>query len=224
MDKCFRENEWKIIKKEHLDTKVDEIPVTSRSLNYYLKALFPDFKDKKSLLKYIGKKKFLDCGSGINHLRTDSLLYALIKKKNIAYGLDIENIPKHKNYVKASLFNTKFKSNTFDLITINNLLYFHLYKTTQIKKALKEMFRVLKPGGELRIFPIFYGNYYYGNKKLRDFINSLFYIRIISPKPIPRENPMFYIDNEIVKSNKVGLGEINIMKKLESYVVIFKKI
>ena len=223
MEKCFIKD-WQTIKKEHIDTKVDHIPVTGRSFNYYLKALFPDFIDKKQVLKYIDQKKFLDVGSGINHLRKDSLLYLLIKNKNIAYGLDIEKLPKHKNYIQKSIFDTKLKNNYYDFITINNLLYFHLYKSSQIKKALIEMHRILKSGGEMRIFPIFYGNYYYGNKKLRNFINKLFFVRILEPKTIPKENPIFYIDNEIVESKSVGSREIKLMKKLESYVVIFKKI
>jgi len=217
-------NKWSIIKKQHFDTKIDEIPVTGRSINYYLKALFPDFKSKNDLVKYLKNKKYVDVGSGVNHMRNDSLLSILIKNNNDAYGIDIVKLPKHPNYKQKSIYDTTLKTNSIDFITINNLLYFHLYKKTNIINALKEMHRILKPNGEIRIFPIFFGEYYYGDIKLRDYINSLFFVRVIKPKPIPLENPIFYMDGEVVKSDSVGKGEIDIMKKLNSYILIMKKI
>ena len=224
-------NKWSIIKKQHFDTKIDEIPVTGRSINYYLKALFPDFKSKNDLLKYLKNKKYVDVGCGVNHMRNDSLLSMLIKINNNskvhnqdAYGIDIVKLPKHTNYKQNSIYDTKLTTNSIDFITINNLLYFHLYKKTNIIKSLKEMHRILKPNGEIRIFPIFFGEYYYGDIKLRDYINSLFFVRVIKPKPIPLENPIFFIDGEVIKSDSVGKGEIDIMKKLNSYILIMKKI
>ena len=42
-----------LIKRLHFDTKIDHIPVTGRSLNYYLKSLFVDFKTKETLFKWL---------------------------------------------------------------------------------------------------------------------------------------------------------------------------
>lgn len=223
MKDCYREQKA-LIKKLHFDTKIDDIPVTGRSLNYYLKSLFVDFKNKTDLIKYLKSKKFVDIGSGVNHIYNKSLLYELIHKKYKAYGLDIAKVDKNKHYLQKSIFTTKIQSNSCDILAINNLLYFHLHKKNQIKRALKEMHRILKKDGELRIFPIFYGNYYLGDEDLKEFINKFFFIRILNPKNLRNENPIFLIDNEIIKgSQKVGIQECKIMEKLNSKVVIFKK-
>ena len=223
MKDCYREQKA-LIKRLHFDTKIDHIPVTGRSLNYYLKSIFVDFKNKNDLIKYLKGKKFVDIGSGINHIYDKALLYKLIHKKYKAYGLDIAKVDKNKHYLQKSIFTTKIPRNSCDMLAINNLLYFHLHKTSQIKRALKEMHRILKKDGELRIFPIFYGNYYLGDEDLKEFINKLFFIRILSPKNLRNEIPIFLIDNEVVKGDKqVGIGECKIMERLDSKTVIFKK-
>jgi hypothetical protein len=74
-----------LIKRLHFDTKIDHIPVTGRSLNYYLKSLFVDFKNKTDLIKYLKGNKFVDIGSRINHIYNKSLLYELIHKVMIYY-------------------------------------------------------------------------------------------------------------------------------------------
>ena len=213
-----------LIKRLHFDTKIDHIPITGRSLNYYLKSLFVDFKNKNDLIKYLKDKKFVDIGSGINHIYDKALLHALIHKKYKAYGLDIAKVDKNKHYLQKSIFTTKIPSNSCDMLAINNLLYFHLHKKNQIKRALKEMHRILKKDGKMRIFPIFYGNYYLGDEDLKEFINKLFFIRILSPKNLRNEIPIFLIDGEVVKGDKqVGIGECKIMERLNSKTVIFKK-
>ena len=223
MKDCYRK-EKALIKRLHFDTKIDHIPVTGRSLNYYLKSLFVDFKNKNDLIKFLKGKKFVDIGSGINHIYNKALLHKLIHKKYKAYGLDIAKVDKNKHYLQKSIFTTKIPSNSCDMLAINNLLYFHLHKKNQIKRALKEMHRILKKDGELRIFPIFYGNYYLGDEDLKEFINKLFFIRILSPKNLRNEIPIFLIDGEVVKGDKqVGIGECKIMERLDSKTVIFKK-
>ena len=223
MKECYRK-ENALIKRLHFDTKIDHIPVTGRSLNYYLKSIFVDFKTQEALFKWLKGKKFVDVGSGINHIYNKSLLYKLIHKKYKAYGLDIAKVDKSRHYLKKSIFKTGISSNSCDIVAINNLLYFHLHKMSQIKRALKELHRILKKDGELRIFPIFYGNYFLGDDDLKEFINKLFFVRILSPKNLRNENPIFLIDDEIVKGDKqVGIGECKIMERLDSKTVVFKK-
>ena len=223
MKECYRK-EKALIKRLHFDTKIDHIPVTGRSLNYYLKSLFVDFKTKEALFKWLKGKKFVDVGSGINHIYDKSLLYKLIHKKHKAYGLDIAKVDNNRHYLKKSIFKTGISSNSCDIVAINNLLYFHLHKMSQIKRALKELHRILKKDGELRIFPIFYGNYFLGDDDLKEFVNKLFFVRILTPKNLRNENPIFLIDDEIVKGDKqVGIGECKIMERLDSKTVVFKK-
>lgn len=218
MNRSYKE-QYKQIKKHHLDTRLPDIPVTGRSAAYYNAVLFPDYAEQ-SLRKALKNIVYYDVGGGINHIYDKSL----IRKYNVGKSLDIESVPKHKDYVKASIFNTKLKGDSVDLITINNLLYFHLFKKSQVKRALKEMHRVLRQGGEVRVFPVFYGNYYMGNEELFDYINKRFCVKVLKPKSVPNECPAFYIDDEIIKCTKgVDKLEQQILTRLKSRVVIFRK-
>ena len=107
-----------------------------------------NFKTKEALFKWLKGKKFVDVGSGINHIYDKSLLYKLIHKKHKAYGLDIAKVDNNRHYLKKSIFKTGISSNSCDIVAINNLLYFHLHKMSQIKRALKELHRILKKDGE----------------------------------------------------------------------------
>ena len=119
MDKTFID-QWKLIKKYHIDTRLDDIPITARSIGYYKKAIFPDVPTNKRLISELVGKDFLDVGSGINHEYSRSLLYKLAhaKKANSpktkALGLDIiDYLPKNDNYVIGSIFASKLKKKQF---------------------------------------------------------------------------------------------------------------
>ena len=145
--------------------------VTGRSLQNYLKHLFPNIKSEQKLLDHMKNLRFLDLGSGINHINKPSLLYKLNKLPNTwAKGLDVVDLPKHNNYIKGSLFNTKFRSNSIDIILCQYVLYSHINTVTLIKKALIEAFNILKLGGEMRIYPVYFGNYYLSNENLEQGI------------------------------------------------------
>ena len=162
----------KLLKKYHYPSRLfinKNIPVTGRSISFYRTHLFPKFKSTSKLLIYFRNKNILDIGSGINHLYRNSFIYKVKTKNKIAMDLyDVNkeyNLPDKLNiFKKGNIYNTKLKSNYFDLITINNVLYFWIDSPKLLLKAFKELYRILKINGQIRIFPVFFGNYSYNNK------------------------------------------------------------
>ena len=94
-------------------------------------------------------------GSGINHLFEKSLLYKLIKRKYSAMGMDLYKFPTpQKNFTNAgTVFRTKLKNESLDIITSQYFLYYWLDEPEKLIKAFKELYRILKEGGTLRIYP-----------------------------------------------------------------------
>lgn len=98
---------------------------------------------------YLNKKlKILDAGCGTG------LLLKKMSKFGQIYGIDTHaeaiRLSKKrglKNILKSSVLALPFKESSFDLITCIDVLYHQGVKDD--KKALKEFFRVLKPGGIL---------------------------------------------------------------------------
>ena len=105
------------------------------------------------LKKYLTKKsgnKILDAGCG-----TGSLVKKLNKFGQV-WGIDTSEEALRfakkngiKNISKASVTKIPFKDNYFDIITSIDVLYHQQVKDDQ--KALREFFRILKPGGILII-------------------------------------------------------------------------
>lgn len=104
----------------------------------------------KNIAKYLENKEYdnlLDIGCGTGYL------IDLLKKHKAQYtGLDLSpnmiKIAKSKNIKNAKFIegvsdNLPFDDNTFDVVTCSQS--FHHYPDTD--KALKEAYRVLKPGG-----------------------------------------------------------------------------
>ncbi|MBU4501413.1 MAG: class I SAM-dependent methyltransferase [Nanoarchaeota archaeon] len=93
--------------------------------------------------------KLLDLGCGTGLVALD-----LSKKGYDSYGLDVMdeaikycNLRGLKNVVKGSILKIPFKENSFDIATCIDVIY-HEYVTDDVK-SLKEIFRILKPGGRL---------------------------------------------------------------------------
>ena len=208
-----------------------QIPKTGRSLNNYSIQLFPDI-EKSKLLSHLKDKNYLDLACGINHMYNESLLCQLANtsKGKHRHALDIHSNKKslfqNIEYFKGTSFKTNLKSNTYDCITINNYLYFWEYNTKNLIQIYKELFRILKKGGELRIFPIFYSNYYNDNIQLFDLINELFFVRCLRPKKdYSKESPIYIEKNKIKRVDPSnGLVEYRLNHELMSQVLVLRKI
>ena len=165
--------------KRSLDTRKyisDAIPITARSLTNYSTNIFPDIPTKQ-LVTYINKRDYLDVACGINHLYPKSLLSQLKGSKK-KHGLDIHS-KTDRNYFKGSIYKTSFPGSSYDSITINNFLYFWEYKPDNLLKIYKELYRLCKTGGEIRVFPVFFGNYHLEDIELFEYLNKHFCIQLI---------------------------------------------
>ena len=211
-----------------------KIPITGRSLQNYATQLFPDI-DPKKVLPYVGTKDYLDVACGINHLYPESLLRNLQgPKTKTKIGLDIHSLANaatnnkvnYTNYTKGSIYKTNFKSGSFDCITVNNFMYFWEQNPHKLLEIYKEIYRLLRVGGEIRIFPVFFGNYSCDNIELFEYLNTHFVIRCLRPKTdYSKESPVYLEDDEIKQSSAShGLNENRIYHKLMTHVVIFTRI
>ena len=92
-------------------------------------------------------------GSGINHLFEKSLLYKVLERKYSAMGMDLYKFPTpQKNFKSGTVFKTKLKDNSFDIITSQYFLYYWLDEPNKLIKAFKELNRILKKGGTIRVY------------------------------------------------------------------------
>ncbi len=192
--------EW--FMKSHMDY------ITGRNIQSYLHHFFPHLK-KKTVLKSLRNKYVLDLGSGLNHLVPKSFLVELDKNDIWAKGLDIVNLPRHPLYMKESLYDTKLPSNSIDLILSQYVLYSHIYTVKLLKKALREIDRILVRGGEFRVYPVYFGNYYLGDERLKRWIDTKFFIDIIEPE--------FYVDRNKKLCHIPCEGEYEVFK--DSYTM-----
>jgi len=209
------------------------IPITARSLENYQIQLFPDVEN---VLNHLKKKDYLDIACGINHLYPESLLCQLSNKgsnNKKRHGLDVHSKDeevdgcnnKKIQYYKKSVYNTKFPDSSYDCITINNFLYFWELKTENLLRSFKELHRICKKGGEIRIFPIFFGNYYLDNIELFDYLNEHFSIRLLRPKKdYSSESPVYLEGGEIKPTPKSnGTIEYSANHKLMANCLILTK-
>ena len=91
---------------------------------------------------------------------------------------------------------SQFSENSYDCITINNFMYFWESNPQKLLKMYKELYKLIRIGGTIRIFPVFYGNYYCDNVELFDFLNSHFSIQCLRPnKDYSKESPI-YLENQ----------------------------
>ena len=173
------------------DIKCNTAPVTGRGIESYVKHLFPDLSNssqssqsnKDSVFNYLKYKKFLDIGCGINHVYKNALLYQLIKKKYNATGLDLYSFPNHHpNFVSVSIMKTNLKSSYYDSITSQYFLHYWMDNAKDLLKAFKEIHRILKKNGTLRIYPVYYGNYHYNDETFIKYLDTHFKVKVLKPK------------------------------------------
>lgn len=130
----------------------------TRFYDYLLGITFPEKKIKQALINQCtlnGSEKLLDFGIGT------ATLSLMIKQQFQAVsitGIDVDNkilkIAKKKTGAAVDLqrydgSNLPFNEGAFDIIVSS--LVFHHIPTANKKNVLQELYRVLKPGGELHI-------------------------------------------------------------------------
>ena len=76
------------------------------------------------------------------------------------------------------------------------MLYSHIKTIENLKKAFREIHRILKSGGEIRIYPIYYGNYFLGDESFKRHLQRKFKITIIDPVYSVDTNKKLYIKDE----------------------------
>jgi hypothetical protein len=216
--------------KESLDTRLfvkGKIPITGRSFTNYSIQLFPDVSSTK-LISYMNDKDYLDLACGINHLYPQSLL-SKIKGSKKRHGLDIHNKSDKFDeiyYYKASSHKTGLPNHSYDCITINNYLYFWETNSDNLLKIYKELYRICKKDGEIRVFPVFFGNYYNDNIELFDYLNQNFSVRLLRPKKDYSNESAIYLDNDKIKKLDKSNGSVEHKENhiLMSNCLILKKL
>ena len=177
--------------------------VTGRNAQSYLRHLFPDYSSEKELVGELRRDKVLvlDLGSGLNHLMNSSLITKLNKGEpgSVAVGLDIVKLPDHPSFVEASLFKTKLKASSFDIVLSHYVLYSHIETIKLLKKAFVEVLRILRKGGELRVYPVYFGNYFLGDEGFKTWIQDRFEVEVLSPR--------YYVDRSKKKCLMPCTGE-----------------
>ena len=199
-----------------------DIPITARSMTNYSLNIFPDVPTAQ-LVSYVSQRDYLDVACGINHLYPSSLLSQLKGSKK-KHGLDIHS-KSEGNYFKGSIYKTSFKPNSYDCITINNFLYFWEYKSDNLLKIYKELYRISKPGGEIRVFPVFFGNYHQENIELFDYLNENFVLQVLKPENDYSNESAAYLQDGEIKSTRKSDGRIEYTtnKQLMAHVLVLRK-
>ncbi len=230
------EQQNRLLKKYHVNTKKKVnggVIVTGRTDILYYKQLFPDYSNTDSLLDKLYNSRVLDLGCGLNYRYEKALLYKLIqaheqdkgRARGKAEGLDKHHStikhPHNKYYIEGDIYNIPLPDMTYDFIMSSNLLYLWIDTPDLVKKALAEIYRILKVDGEFRVFPVNFANYHLNNKDLFKWINNHFCLTIIKPQYYA-ENPIYIKDNKI-STHKDKAYEVFINKKLRAHTVIFKK-
>ena len=170
-------------------------------------------------------KDYLDLACGINHMVKGTFLTSL-SGNQLRQGLDIHDLDSEEfpdiKYTKGSVYDMGGLPK-YDVITCNNFLYFWELEPKKIMKALQELSQHIKPDGEIRIFPIYYGNYSLSYIPLHKFLNENFWISCLQPE-YSDEAPLLYRDNETHRAPVIdGRHEKNENKELMSHTLILKR-
>ena len=104
---------------------------------------------KKFLDTFLQSSTLLDvgCGNGKNMLYRTDLIF-----KGIDFSIKLVEICKNKNLdvIESSMTSIPFSDNLFDGIIVV-ASYHHLSNDSERKKTLDELYRVVKPGGQVLI-------------------------------------------------------------------------
>ena len=104
-------------------------------------------------------------------------------------------------------------------------MYFWVQNPHKLLEIYKELYRLLRANGEIRIFPVFFGNYSCDNIELFDYLNTHFSIQCLRPKTNYSKEAPVYLENDEIKQSPSshGLNENRIYHKLMAHVVILTK-
>ena len=200
--------------------------ITARSIITYKDHLFPKMKNENTLIDFLMDKSYLDIGSGANHIYTQSLLFKLLHKKSrYAKGIDncCSELKPHPNFINKTLFDTGLTKNSIDIATCQYVLYSHIKTINNLKKAFKEIYRILKVGGELRVYPIYYGNYFLGEPAFKKYLEQKFIISIIDPLYSVDTNKRLYINGNLKLKPDVKTMEWIRHNILDVKTIVFTK-
>ena len=199
----------------------NQIAITGRTKDNYIKQLFPDVKNP---LSYMKDKDYLDLACGLNHMIKGTFLTSLSGDR-LRHGFDIHDLTSSLvsvEYTEGSVYDMSGLPK-YDVITCNNFLYFWELEPKKILKAFHELSTHLKKDGEIRIFPIYYGNYSLNYIPLHKFLNENFWISCLQPE-YSDEAPLLYRDNETHRASVIdGRHEKNENKELMSHTLILKR-
>ena len=119
-----------------------------------------------------------------------------------------------------------FSKNSYDCITINNFMYFWELNPHKLLQMYKELYKILKLNGEIRIFPVYYGNYYCDNIELYNYLNIHFSIQCLRPKKdYSKEAPIYFKKGNIrITEVNSGINEYKDNHELMAYVIILRKL
>lgn len=207
-----RENIWKMF--DQISPTYD---LANRVMTFNLDQLW-----RKKMVSMLPKKEemfLLDCATGT----ADQLITLMENTKQIkqAIGVDLaaemvaigEKKVQHKPYAKAlsfqiaSALDLPFKDNTFDCVTIS----FGIRNVTDVKKALSEFYRVLKPQGRVLILEGTVPK----NRALQKI--HLFYLRHFLPRigaMISKNNYAYRYLNETIETFPSGETFCSLMREV----------
>ena len=219
------------------------VTITGRSNNLYYKHLFPDFKSKSKLDKWLRNKCIIDAASGLNSFINESFISNLTKKRKCidAVGTDVTKPRKTRKkykararFVKGDIKNLSLSALKLDkkckkakkIVLINNYFYLWLENPKQLEKAYRNMLTWLTPGSQIRIFPVYFGRYDAFSDRLKRFLHSKFRIKKIKPKIIydnlyewhPRYKRKVYIK----KQNNASEKNMNHILKAKTIILTVK--
>jgi ubiquinone/menaquinone biosynthesis C-methylase UbiE len=183
--------------------------ITGRSWKLYRRHLFSDLKTEKDFWNHFKNKDFLDIGCGINHIYEESLINKVTNASS-ARGLDIHHYrTNNTNYIKSDVFELSLKH--IDIITINNFLYYWIDDPKKLLMIYKKMYAALNKGGEIRIYPVFFGNYHFENPELKKYLDSHFDVTL---------HPVHYYSETQVYLKKPSYFETFFGKKASDYELV----
>ena len=127
----------------------EEYEITNRSLAFIQKNLYTRFHFIKKLNpKELREKTVLDVGCGLSSLTKE------LREKGVnAYSIDMHDSkpPNKGTHVRGFAEKMPFKNRLFDFVYSTWSLFSYIEDRDIKRNALKEICRVLKPGGKLRM-------------------------------------------------------------------------
>ena len=101
------------------------------------------------------------------------------------------------------------------------------YQMPKVNLDYKELNRILKDKGEIRIYPVYFGNYHYNDEKLLNYLLNNFNITIKYPKFYKERVAYIYKGEgeEDIKKTDISVGnkEARDAESLNASVLILKK-